>query len=94
MTSRNGCSSFRAKTNVATPPCPQFLLMWGGGLSKPVLFGVFLILMIAGGISSVGFISTALRVTVTMSEPADELYAGGTVEFCLLVVGTARWSAG
>ena len=53
-----------------------------------LLYGVLFALFVVAGVGTVGFIGIGLRVAVAISRPADETYAGGTVEFILLVVGT------
>ena len=78
-----------ADAPAAPPPPPSAAPAVGGsGLTKPQLYAVLFALFVVAGVGTVGFIGIGLRVAVAISRPADETYAGGTVEFILLVVGT------
>jgi len=52
--------------------------------SKDLIFGLVLMLMCLAGAGSLGFIGVGMRVAITYSHPAQEVYAGSVIEFFLL----------
>ena len=78
-----------ADAPAAPPPPPSAAPAVGGsGPHEASALRVLFALFVVAGVGTVGFIGIGLRVAVAISRPADETYAGGTVEFILLVVGT------
>jgi hypothetical protein len=57
-------------------------------LDKTAVYALVIFIMAVSGAGSLGFIGIVLRVAVNVSQPVDEIYAGGTVEFLLNGLGT------
>jgi len=57
------------------------------GVPHNVIFGIYVVLMMGAGISSLGFIGIALSRAVQVAKPVGEAYSGGLVEWWIQVWG-------